>query len=82
MPQSWKEIQIGWGIQRIPKDIAQQLCCSECHCGGVLFTDQDMRIKFTGNTRQYGEAYRNMLDRVRNRTFCKFHAIWYFGDPE
>lgn len=75
---TWSKIRNGWGLQEVPREYARELgCCWSCHelgAGTKLYTDQSLAVDGTVN------GIQRMLERIRPRTFCKAHALLYFGD--
>lgn len=75
---SWQQIKNGWGLEEVPKQYAQQLCCSWSHHelapNAKLYTDQSLRTD--GTVR----GIDRMLELIRPRIFCKHHARLFFGD--
>lgn len=67
---SWKEIQDGRGLQELER--AFGLECCECHqpTRAKLYTDQRLPTSECD------------AERIRNRVWCKTHAIWFFKEPE
>lgn len=79
---NWKELKNGWGLEQIPRDIAKNLQCCMCGSTRVLYTNEN--IELSANAHLSTERYRvecaKRLERLRNYTFCKTHAIAYYKD--
>lgn len=82
MTTPWEEIKDGWGLVQIPHDLKKELCCCMCNRPNrVLWTDQSTTIVYDcTKPGSYQRARRALLEKLRNRTFCKYHAKQYFGD--
>lgn len=70
-----------YGVERLDKEIAKDLCCAMCHSAGPLYTNEDTRLPKSAVTpRAYAVACRNRIERIRNTTFCRRCVVRYYGE--
>jgi hypothetical protein len=74
----WREIVNGYGLQRIDDILLKrEVCCRFCEMPlsrDILYTDMSLQ---TDGTRH---GYDRLIDSLQNRVYCRYHAMWWFGD--
>jgi len=73
---SWEEMQDGYGIEEVPKAIAKGMICITCgrETKCKLYTDVSLPTAISQ------DQYRRQVEFVKNRVWCKDHAIEWFKD--
>lgn len=75
----WEKIKEGYGLQKVPPEIAKDICCCYgcCATGNFptvhLYTDQSLSYDSIA-------SYSRMVEKVRGSSYCRMHAEKYFGD--
>lgn len=73
---NWKEIQNGFGLTPVPRELKNEFVCTWCmQPARVLYTNQ--RINYGTN-----KELRKVMDDIRRNCWCKTHAIQMFDEPE
>ncbi len=76
---AWREAVIGYGLERVPPDLAADLVCAICGVRehpryiAVLYTTERTA---TDGTRS---GLQRLLERLRQRCYCKTHALQMYG---
>jgi hypothetical protein len=73
---SWKEIVIGYGLVPVPNElVGKEVGCCYPPCVGGDFKNRKL---YTDKGIDYS-SYQRMVDRIRNNSYCKMHAMIHFG---
>lgn len=77
---SFESICNGWGIQKVPIELAKGLSCPLCGTDFKtihLYTDQCL-VPHNTSLR----AYSKMADNLVGNCYCKHHIIYLYDDRE
>lgn len=81
--KTFKAIANGYGLGRLPKAVAADLCCAMCSdTTAPLYSSE--RTTLPASAWKGGEAYRRACDarreRMRNYTFCRRCCVRYYAE--
>jgi hypothetical protein len=78
MSASWKAVAEGYGIQKVPIELARDLGCPMC--GENFRTIHLYTVEPVTTSTPTLEAYRQMADNLVGKCYCKLHIHRYYGE--